>query len=83
MLFALVKAYRQRLSLLDTNEADRGRNGRLMATLDNLNHGMGRAAVTFSRLGQVPALHQLHSTRDHLLGRVADITVSPHSAKVS
>lgn len=59
MLIDLVDANRQQLSLLDTTEsrADRERNDRLMATLDNLNHRMGRGTVTFGRPSPGAAWH--------------------------
>ena len=51
MLVDLVDANRAQLSLLDTPEsqAQRERSDRLMATLDALNHRMGRGTVTFGR----------------------------------
>ena len=51
MLVDLVDANRVQLSLLDTPEsqARRERSDRLMATLDALNHRMGRGTVTFGR----------------------------------
>ncbi|SEL95365.1 Y-family DNA polymerase [Halomonas daqiaonensis] len=59
MLIDLVDANRQQLSLLDTPEsrADRERNDRLMATLDNLNRRMGRGTVTFGRPSPGAAWH--------------------------
>ncbi|MDI5922494.1 Y-family DNA polymerase [Halomonas sp. LR5S13] len=59
MLVDLVDANRQQLSLLDTTEsrADRERNDRLMATLDNLNRRMGRGTVTFGRPSPGAAWH--------------------------
>ncbi|TLF45431.1 Y-family DNA polymerase [Halomonas urmiana] len=59
MLVDLVDANRQQLSLLDTTEsrANRERNDRLMATLDNLNRRMGRGTVTFGRPSPGAAWH--------------------------
>jgi len=59
MLIDLVDANRQQLSLLDTSEsrADRERNDRLMAALDNLNRRMGRGTVSFGRPSPGAAWH--------------------------
>ncbi|WP_416140935.1 Y-family DNA polymerase [Halomonas sp. HK25] len=59
MLVDLVDANRAQLSLLDTpgSRAQRERNERLMATLDTLNHKMGRGTVTFGRPSPKAAWH--------------------------
>ncbi|WP_163560981.1 DUF4113 domain-containing protein, partial [Halomonas sp. NO4] len=59
MLIDLVDANRQQLSLLDTQESQAHREGRerLMATLDALNHQMGRGTVTFGRPSPKAAWH--------------------------
>ena len=51
MLFDLVDANREQLSLLDTpqSRADRERDEKLMTALDALNRKMGRGTVTFGR----------------------------------
>lgn len=59
MLIDLVDANRQQLSLLDTpeREAQRERDHRLMATLDQLNQKMGRGTVTLGRPSPKAAWH--------------------------
>lgn len=86
MLVDLVDANRAQFPLLDTleSQAQREHSDRLMATLDALNHRMGRGTVTFGRASPkaaAAALRQSHAALGHALGRAAAAALTYYQPK--